>query len=1087
MKADVPTHTLDIVVFSRDIAMPPLPTPRSLVSVRQRRWLVDEAVPPPHIGESPLVKLACIDDDNQGAELEVLWDHEPDAEVLDQEAWSRIGSRGFDQPNVFASYYRTMRWNCLTATDPKLFQAPFRSGIKLENYQLEPLRKALQLPRVNLFIADDVGLGKTIEAALIARELLIRKRVTSIVVACPPSVLPQWQAELENRFGLVFQVVDRHNFTAIRRERGWGVNPWTTHTRFLISHKLLIDETYTEPLREWMGDFLPGSLLILDEAHHAAPASGAKYAIDSKFTKAIRDIAPRFNHKLFLSATPHNGHSSSFSALLELLDPHRFTRGVPIPGRKYLDDVMVRRIKEDIRMECGGFPERRIVQIDIDNLSADAPELRLSVLLDQYRKERETELASQTKRKKTVLSLVISGLQQRLLSSIEAFAKTIKVHTNSLKKQSPDAFLNRKFDRLGEGVGSDDERAELSDEELAQEELDQFAAASSVAKGESGPTPKALMLLEEMTQIAEKARFQPDARVKKLLEWIRANMCPDMDTPEQRGKPEAKWNGTRVLIFTEYEDTLRYLRNTILAHIQETDQSLDRIATLQGATPKDRREEIKRAFNGDTEKYPLRILLATDAAREGINLQAVCHDLFHFDVPWNPSRLEQRNGRIDRKLQPSPYVNCHYFFYKQRSEDPVLSALIRKSKRIWEELGSMAQVLEDRLHTQMEGGIRHGFVEDLVSEIEGADIDSEQKATISEELDPDAEERRAEIRVQNDRLRGLIQNSREWIGLEMGQFREALSCSLQLLGAPPLSTNPDGSFHFPNLAQREGGDTTWSDTLDSLRSPRERDQKLWEWRKSSPIRPIVFEDSGSLDDKSVHLHLEHRVVQRLLGRFISQGLVHHDLSRACMGVMSEGKPKVVLLGRVSLFGPGAARLHEEIVPVTAEWREISLRQGKSLVPFASGRDAEKRILDLMDRTMSNPGPEVNDTVQKKLLGSISTDLEQLLPHLDTRAREVVEEAKKLLLDRGEREAKTLAEIIEKQKERILKKAKEDPQKEFNFEEKRQLDANRRHWAKRLEQLDKEQLTEPDRIRKTYSVQAVRIEPLGIAYLWSITG
>ena len=120
----------------------------------------------------------------------------------------------------------------------------------------------------------------------------------------------------------------RSILTRVRQERGYGVNPWTTHTRFLVSHRLLIDEAYTATLRDWLGDFRPGSLLILDEAHHAAPSSGAKYAIDSKITRAVRDLAARFEHRLFLSATPHNGHSNSFSALLEILDPQRFCRGV---------------------------------------------------------------------------------------------------------------------------------------------------------------------------------------------------------------------------------------------------------------------------------------------------------------------------------------------------------------------------------------------------------------------------------------------------------------------------------------------------------------------------------------------------------------------------------------------------------------------------------------------------------------------------------------------------------------------------------------------------------------------------------------
>ncbi len=123
---------------------------------------------------------------------------------------------------------------------------------------MEPLRKALRLPRVNLFIADDTGLGKTIEAGLIARELLLRKKAKTIVVATPPSVLEQWKAELEERFGLVFEILDRAYLTRMRRERGFGVNPWRTHSRFLVSHNLLIDPTYADPLREWLGPLLPG-------------------------------------------------------------------------------------------------------------------------------------------------------------------------------------------------------------------------------------------------------------------------------------------------------------------------------------------------------------------------------------------------------------------------------------------------------------------------------------------------------------------------------------------------------------------------------------------------------------------------------------------------------------------------------------------------------------------------------------------------------------------------------------------------------------------------------------------------------------
>src|SRR5207237_5047522 len=142
------------------------------------------------------------------------------------------------------------------------------------------------------------------------------------------------------------------------------------------------------------GDFQPGSLLILDEAHNAAPASGAKYAIDSILTRVIRDLAPRFEHRLFLTATPHNGHSNSFAALLELLDPQRFCRGVPVKSAKLLDAVMVRRLKEDLRKIVGGLPERRVEEISIDGLPLDAPELRLAALLAEYKEAHEARLTT---------------------------------------------------------------------------------------------------------------------------------------------------------------------------------------------------------------------------------------------------------------------------------------------------------------------------------------------------------------------------------------------------------------------------------------------------------------------------------------------------------------------------------------------------------------------------------------------------------------------------------------------------------------------------------------------------------------------
>lgn len=705
------------------------PAPGQIARVRQRLYLVEQTIGPQKPGDSTLVRLSCVDDDNQGQPLEVLWERELDPEVLTGEAWESIAKRGFDEPSLFAAYFNTLRWNCVTATDHRLFQSPFRAGIRLDAYQLEPLRKALMLPRVNLFIADDVGLGKTIEAGLIARELLLRKKVREIVVSCPPSMLLQWQEELEHRFGLTFEVLDKDYMKRVRRERGFSVNPWGTHSRFLVSHRLLIDEAYAGPLRDWLGTFRGGTLLILDEAHHAAPSSGQKYAIDSQITRAVRDLAPRFEHRLFLSATPHNGHSNSFSALLEILDPQRFCRGVPVTA-KHRDEVIVRRLKDDIREIQGGFPKRQVVQIDIDELPEDAPELKLSALLDQYRELREERLKGETKRKQAAAGLLITGLQQRLLSSIEAFARTLSVHRRTVKRQWEEAqadtddstLRSASLDLLSGSIGSDDDRAELAEEDLQAEEESQIEAASAATLGPIADlSAKALFdreqkLLDEMTEIADAARGLPDARVRKLIEWIRRNMCPNL------GRPGAKWNDTRVIVFTEYDDTKRYLKQQLEAAIAQSDLAPQRIEVYHGPTPPAKREEIKQAFNKDPSKNPVRILIATDAAREGLNLQAHCWNLFHFDMPWNPSRMEQRNGRIDRKLQPKPEVFCHYFVYKQRPEDRILQALVRKTDTIRKELGSLSQVIDSRLAKTLSQGIRRRSLAALEAEIEAADL-----------------------------------------------------------------------------------------------------------------------------------------------------------------------------------------------------------------------------------------------------------------------------------------------------------------------------------------------------------------------------
>jgi hypothetical protein len=1119
-----------------------------IVQVRSRRYLVEEVSPPAAPGGDHLVRLACLDDDAQGQILEVFWERELDAQMLGASSWESVAQRGFDDPRYFSAYFHALQWNRVTATDPKLFQAPYRAGIEVKAYQLEPLRKALQMPRVALFIADDVGLGKTIEAGLILRELLLRQKIRRVVIACPPSVVRQWQAEMESRFGLLFQVFDRDFLARKRRERGYGVNPWKTHTRFIISHALLRDETYAAPLRDWLGEFCPGSMLILDEAHNAAPASASRYAIDSHLTRTVRGLADRFEHKLFLSATPHNGHSNSFAALLEMLDPQRFCRGVPVRDRTLLDQVMVRRLKQDLReIQITDFPERLILPITIDGLPAEAPELKLARLLQDYRHLRETRLQDAPKSAQTAALLVLTSLQKRLLSSVEAFARTLRVHRAALERaaqapatqapatqtratQAPATQTRATRERaaiasprassgwangwthyglLREAPGADDDRAELPDAEIEREEDGQVTAATTLASATSdrdsardaAADPAEVSeaewtLLAEMGEIAEQARWQPDGRIAKLIDWIRTHQCPDL------GAAGAEWLPRRVLIFTEYTDTKRYLETQLRQAIAASNPTGDRLDTFTGGMGDDRREMIKAAFNADPAHHPLRILIATDAAREGVNLQNHCADLFHFDVPWNPSRMEQRNGRIDRKLQRSPQVRCHYFYLPQRPEDRVIDVLVRKTATIQQELGSLSPVVEQNLTRLLDRGIRANDEQHLSTAIQQADRPPQDghnwQAVIQMELDDATRQRQAALQLQVNTLEDQLRGAQQWLKLDADQFRDALSAALELLGAEPLQAvdpvaavqdRDRAQWQVPALHERSGADPGWAHILDTLRPPRPEGQKLWEWRKETEIRPVVFKDPGSLDGQCVHLHLEHRLVQRLLGRFVAQGFVYDELTRACVCRTDDPVPKVVILGRLSLYGDRAARLHDEIVAVAAEWIDPAARGRSKLRPLTETE--KEQTLQALGHALATPRlREVDPQLKRRFQAHAPQDVQELLKHLERRAATLTERAERDLHKRGEQEAEAMRSLLETQRDRIA--AQEQTHRQgyqmemFKPEELRQVEADRRHWRIRLAQLAQEMETEPARIREIYQIRASRIEPVGLVYLWPVS-
>jgi hypothetical protein len=201
---------------------PSLPEVGSFISVRGKTWIVEGTK---KTGPVQTLSLISCEDDSQGEAIELAYAAELEPKILDLNDWSPLLTRTFEGPQRLGAYLRSTEWRTATAADRKLFQAPFRAGIRLDSYQLLPLAKALELPRVNLLIGDDVGLGKTVEAGLIVRELLLRRRVDTIVVAAPASMLLQWQDELAQKFGLDFTIVDREHLLETRRTRGFSANP----------------------------------------------------------------------------------------------------------------------------------------------------------------------------------------------------------------------------------------------------------------------------------------------------------------------------------------------------------------------------------------------------------------------------------------------------------------------------------------------------------------------------------------------------------------------------------------------------------------------------------------------------------------------------------------------------------------------------------------------------------------------------------------------------------------------------------------------------------------------------------------------
>ncbi len=604
---------------------------------------------------------------------------------------------------------------------------------------------------------------------------------------------------------------------------------------------------------------------------------------------------------------------------------------------------MVRRLKSDLRALGEAFPERVVEPVVIDGLPADAPELVLAAMLADYRRIRDQRIAALTPAQAARTRLAFVGLQQRLLSSIAAFARTLRVHLAGLDRAITGEQAETSAPNIAAPTSADEEQAAL--DLIARRDAARTHAAALA--GTRGATRDQLTAERAhaltMLDVAERARTLPDARVRWIVDWARTHLQHS----------DGRWRERRLILFTEYEDTRRWLQRQLQVLLDASDRhEADRITSFTGVTPPDRREAIKRAFNDPAAA--VRILICTDAAREGINLQAQCHDLIHVDLPWNPSRLEQRNGRIDRKLQPSTTVACRYFVYAQRAEDVVLDALVRKTELIRQQLGSAGQVLGGRIADRLaRAGIDRATAHALADRVRDEEADARVRAA-ADDLGDGADVRLARLRREQADLAAALEQARVRVGVDSAELQSVVGLALTQAGVAWEQSATIGSTPVLTLDEEAPSfsrDPSWQVMLDELRRrPMRGGERVPEWRASSDaaIRRISFAPAILADGRDagdvVHLHLEHRLVRRLLGRFVTAGF-RHGLERACViRTAAATSPRVVLIGRVALYGEGAARLHEEVLSVAADWR-ARVPGAPPLRALAEGRDAEARVLD----------------------------------------------------------------------------------------------------------------------------------------------
>jgi superfamily II DNA or RNA helicase len=1036
-----------------------------LVRVRGQHWVVTDICDfdvPGETGQT-LVDLLSVSDGGYGSELKVVWEIEPGRTILPAQTLPEVTHTGFDSPQKLAAFLDAIRWSAVTSADTRRLQAPFRSGVKIEDYQLEPVARALRAPRVNLLIADDVGLGKTIEAGLTVLELLLRHRASRIMVICPAGLTVKWRDEMAEKFGLDFTVVDSELLRQLRRTHGLAANPFRVYPFTIVSMawlrgarcQRLLDEVLDDGERE-LTSKRPFDLLIVDEAHHVAPAAPQQaYAVDSQQTKAVRRMSADFEHRLFLTATPHNGYTESFTALLEMIDPQRFARGMT-PDREARDEVVVRRLKDTVVNEDGTpkFPGRDPRPIMVDY---PVDEQEVHGWLAQYARLRRQRLGT-SKAAARAADLVTLLLKKRLFSSPAAFAQTIDVHRKSMQGQARARRIPDEVPPYLETLFDDDT---LDDEALAETENDNLTRSGGL---QPPPTPEELELLDRMERWAGAHEARSDAKAKALTGYLTAVCKPDGE----------HWLNERVLVFTEYRDTQRWLADLL----QQAGLGDGHLTQLHGGMSVEEREQLREAFQASPDEHPVRILLATDAASEGIDLQRHCHRLVNYDIPFNPNKLEQRIGRIDRYGQHEVSEIRHFVGSGIEHARPgsyeddleFLSRVAVKVARMEADLGAVNAVLAAAVQDRLLGRLRPDFDVDRAVQAEARR--RRRTLDVAQALPTESN-----VRDQVRRLRAQLDESIAELHIAPANLERVVATALELDNQLPLEPTLDekhlaeGLFRVPTLTG------SWA------RTTRDLAFKLKE--KADQERPITFDPDVADDrDDIVLAHLGHpltAMATSLLRAAMWGG--HSGLHRVTALVTDNPEAETTVLAafaRLVLVGQDGTQLHEEIIHAGG-W----LRESGTTARFTR-IDSVELLGGILDRALDAARLQAaSGPVQARLAAAWPAARTSLQAAIDARGRTRRDQLTRTLERRRDEEVKRITDNTDQFAASLRKAlAEHDPDTgqlmlPLEVEQQRR---DRAAWQRKLHDIGAERDREVSLIRERYRVVDDHVFPAAVVFV-----